>query len=111
MPRESVLTREIRKHALAESDLIGIWEYTFHEWDAAQADKYLDELDDGISATGRSTLPTFNGVLPRQPVRQWVLSLRATSGHGPASRSVIGRFSIPETNARHSLRTSVQRRQ
>lgn len=42
------MTREIRKHALAESDLIGIWEYTFHEWDAAQADKYLDELDDGI---------------------------------------------------------------
>ena len=42
------MTREIRKHALAESDLIGIWEYTFREWDAAQADKYLDELDDGM---------------------------------------------------------------
>jgi len=25
-----------------------IWEYTFREWDAAQADNYLDELDDGI---------------------------------------------------------------
>jgi hypothetical protein len=40
MPSEGVLTREIRKHALAEGDLIGIWEYTFHEWDAAQAERY-----------------------------------------------------------------------
>jgi toxin ParE1/3/4 len=40
--------RRIRKHALAESDLIGIWQYTFEQWDAAQADKYLDELNDGI---------------------------------------------------------------
>jgi len=31
-----------------KSDLIGIWEYTLHEWDATQADKNLDELDDGI---------------------------------------------------------------
>lgn len=40
--------RRIRKHALAESDLIGIWQYTFEQWDAAQADKYLDELNAGI---------------------------------------------------------------
>ena len=40
--------RRIHKHALAESDLIEIWLYTFEEWDAAQADKDLDELDDGI---------------------------------------------------------------
>jgi len=40
--------RKIRKHALAESDLIGIWQYTFEQWDAAQADEYLDELDHGI---------------------------------------------------------------
>lgn len=33
---------------LAENDLIGIWGYTFEEWDAVQADKYLDELADGI---------------------------------------------------------------
>ena len=26
--------RRIRKHALAESDLIGIWQYTFERWDA-----------------------------------------------------------------------------
>lgn len=40
--------RRIRKHALAESDLIGIWQYTVERWDAAQADKYLDELNAGI---------------------------------------------------------------
>jgi toxin ParE1/3/4 len=42
------LTRKIRKHALAENDLIGIWEYTFRKWNAVQADKYLDELNHGI---------------------------------------------------------------
>jgi toxin ParE1/3/4 len=40
--------RKIHVHALAESDLIGIWHYTFDEWGEAQADKYLDELDSGI---------------------------------------------------------------
>ena len=38
----------IRKSALAERDLIGIWEYSCEQWDAAQADKYLDELGKGI---------------------------------------------------------------
>jgi toxin ParE1/3/4 len=42
------LRRAIRKSALAELDLIGIWEYSFGQWDAEQADKYLDELDKGI---------------------------------------------------------------
>jgi toxin ParE1/3/4 len=40
--------RKVHVHALAESDLIGIWQYTFEEWGEAQADKYLDELDSGI---------------------------------------------------------------
>jgi toxin ParE1/3/4 len=40
--------RRIRKHALAESDLIGIWQFTFERWNEAQADKYLDELNAGI---------------------------------------------------------------
>jgi len=43
------LTRKIRKHALAESDLIGIWQYTFEQWGAAQADTYLDEVNSGIT--------------------------------------------------------------
>ena len=41
--------RKVRKHALAESDLIDIWQYGFAEWGAHQADKYLDELDKNIA--------------------------------------------------------------
>ena len=43
------MKRRIHKSALAELDLIGIWEYSFQQWDAEQADKYVDELDRGIS--------------------------------------------------------------
>ncbi|MGO1659488.1 MAG: type II toxin-antitoxin system RelE/ParE family toxin [Marinobacter sp.] len=32
----------------AESDLIGIWVYTYEEWGVDQADKYLDQLDEGM---------------------------------------------------------------
>lgn len=46
--------RRIRKHALAECDLIGIWRYSFQRWGATQADKYLDELDDGIQELARN---------------------------------------------------------
>jgi toxin ParE1/3/4 len=42
--------RKIHVQALAESDLIGIWQYSFEEWGEAQADKYLDELDSGIQS-------------------------------------------------------------
>ena len=42
------MRRTILKSALAESDLIGIWEYSFEQWDAVQTDKYLDELNNGI---------------------------------------------------------------
>jgi toxin ParE1/3/4 len=41
--------RRIRLSRLAEADLIGIWRYTFEQWDEDQADKYLDELDKAIS--------------------------------------------------------------
>jgi toxin ParE1/3/4 len=41
--------RKIRLSVLAESDLLDIWQYSFEQWDEAQADKYLDELDRGIS--------------------------------------------------------------
>lgn len=40
--------RKIHINELAESDLIGIWQYSFEEWGAVQADKYLDELDSRI---------------------------------------------------------------
>jgi toxin ParE1/3/4 len=42
------LKRDVRKSVLAENDLIAIWIYTFEEWGATQADKYLDELAFGI---------------------------------------------------------------
>jgi toxin ParE1/3/4 len=40
--------RKIHVHALAESDLVDIWRYSFEEWGEVQADKYLDQLDSGI---------------------------------------------------------------
>ncbi len=51
--RARILTRKIRKQALAESDLTGIWEYTFGKWGEAKADKYLDELEAGIALLAR----------------------------------------------------------
>jgi toxin ParE1/3/4 len=42
------LRRTTRKSKLAENDLIGIWEYSFEQWDGPQADRYLDELDEAI---------------------------------------------------------------
>jgi toxin ParE1/3/4 len=40
--------RKIHVSVLAESDLIGVWQYSFEEWGADQADRYLDELDSNI---------------------------------------------------------------
>lgn len=45
--------RTIHVHGSAESDLIGIWRYSFEQWGELQADKYLDELD---SASGSSRI-------------------------------------------------------
>lgn len=39
---------QLRVTPKAESDLIGIWVYTCDEWGVDQADKYLDELEDGM---------------------------------------------------------------
>jgi toxin ParE1/3/4 len=44
------LRRTVRKSVRAELDLISIWEYSLEQWDATQADKYLDALAKGISA-------------------------------------------------------------
>jgi toxin ParE1/3/4 len=40
---------EIVKRPRAREDLKGIWRYSLKEWGAAQADKYLAELDAGIA--------------------------------------------------------------
>ena len=41
--------RTIHVHGSAETDLIDVWRYSFEQWDELHADKYLDELDSGIS--------------------------------------------------------------
>lgn len=32
----------------AEADIIGVWVYTCDEWGVDQADKYLDQLEEGM---------------------------------------------------------------
>jgi len=39
----------IRKHARAESDLIEIWLYTYEQWGEVHAERYFDELEQGIN--------------------------------------------------------------
>ena len=51
--------RKVRLRELAETDLSGIWKYTFEQWDEVQADKCIDELDEGIrSLAANSELGT-----------------------------------------------------
>jgi toxin ParE1/3/4 len=40
--------RKILLSPLAERDLTGIWHYSLGQWGEAQADQYLDDLDEGI---------------------------------------------------------------
>ena len=39
---------KIRKQVKAEEDLIDIWTYSFEQWGIAQADQYIDRLDNSI---------------------------------------------------------------
>jgi len=41
---------EIHKQVAAEDDLVAIWRYSLERWGIEQADRYLDELDEGIEA-------------------------------------------------------------
>ena len=36
----------------AEQDLLEIWVYSFRQWSEQQADRYLDQLDDGMQKCG-----------------------------------------------------------
>lgn len=60
------MKRAIRLSCEAEHDLIGIWEYTRNQWDAYQADKYLDELDKAVRLLAEN--PKLGA--PRDDVRQ-----------------------------------------
>jgi len=42
------MARNLVKDRAAESDLIGIWVYSFNQWNDAQADRYLSALEIGI---------------------------------------------------------------
>ena len=42
------MARNLVKDRAAETDLVGIWVYTFNQWSEAQADRYLSALEDGI---------------------------------------------------------------
>ena len=46
------MMRRLVISARAEADLREIWLYSFKTWGAAQADRYLDELDDGLQECG-----------------------------------------------------------
>lgn len=46
----------IVKNIAAENDLVDIWIYSFDKWGTAQADKYLDQLDDGIQFLAENPL-------------------------------------------------------
>jgi toxin ParE1/3/4 len=45
--------RKVHKQSRAENDLIDVWLYSFEQWGADQADRYLDELDKGIRSLAR----------------------------------------------------------
>ena len=45
---------KIRKQARAESDLIEIWLYSYERWGESQAERYFDELENGIQQLGRN---------------------------------------------------------
>lgn len=64
--------REIVKRPRAREDLKDIWRYTFREWGAAQADKYLAEIEVRIAQL--KTSPYLGR--PREDVRSGYRSLR-----------------------------------
>ncbi len=45
---------KLYKQARAEQDLKNIWLYTCETWGEAQADRYFDELDNGLKTLGRN---------------------------------------------------------
>jgi toxin ParE1/3/4 len=48
--------RALVKDNAAESDLIGIWIYSFETWGEAQADRYLSALEHGIAGIARDPI-------------------------------------------------------
>jgi len=63
---------EIVKRPRARQDLKDIWRYSFEEWGEAQANKFLSELDAGITQLGEN--PRLGK--PRDDLRPGYRSLR-----------------------------------
>lgn len=42
------MRRTLAKDRAAETDLVGIWVYSFNQWSEAQANRYLAALENGI---------------------------------------------------------------
>jgi len=42
------MPRTLAKDRAAETDLIGIWVYSFEQWSEAQADRYLSAIENGL---------------------------------------------------------------
>jgi toxin ParE1/3/4 len=68
------LRRAVRKSTLAELDLLSIREYSLEQWDATQADNYLDELDKGISALADNPELGANGDAVRTGYRALLIN-------------------------------------
>ncbi len=69
------MARAVLLDRAAESDLIEIWVYTFENWSAEQADRYLDTLNEAIGALalhperGRSRHGLREGYFSRRAFR------------------------------------------
>jgi toxin ParE1/3/4 len=66
------MDRKLVKDNAAESDLIGIWVYSFETWGEAQADRYLAALENGI----RQLVASPKNGTPRDEVREGYWSKR-----------------------------------
>lgn len=75
---------EYRLTPAAERDLEAIWIYTFQEWDAVQANRYIDSMTTAFAEQAKSpkSAPTCDHVRPgyrRRSVERHVIYFRITA--------------------------------
>jgi toxin ParE1/3/4 len=75
---------EYRLTPAAERDLEAIWIYTFQEWDAAQANRYIYNMTAAFAELAQSpkTAPTCDHIRPgyrRRSVERHVIYFRVTA--------------------------------
>ncbi len=59
----------IYKQSQAKQDLIDVWLYTFNQWGEAQADKYLDGLENALKLLAEQPLMSRERTEFEPPVR------------------------------------------